>query len=216
MKSSIAIVALVVTSIGLGAALPAVAQDATATPVAAQSDKGPGPGMHRMLRGDGMGRPGGMMRPGGMGGGAGGLIALACSDKGAEALDVALLHLSYRLQLTDAQKPLFDTFRTKALTTETSFADTCKASRPDTTADARPDMLARLKAGLAIDQARLTALNTVLPDFETLYDSLTDAQKQSITPRGQWSMSGDQDFGAMGHRDGGMGRMGRPAMPGRS
>lgn len=215
MKSSIAIVALVVTTIGLGAVLPATAQDATTTPAAAQADNGPGPGMHRLLRGDGMGRPGGMMRPGGMG--AGGLIALACSDKGSEALDVALLHLSYRLQLTDAQKPLFDTFRSKALTTETSFADTCKTARPDTTADAKPDMLARLKSGLAIDQARLTALNDVLPDFEALFSSLTDTQKQSITPRGQWNMNGDQDFGAsgMGHRDGGMGRIGRPTAPGR-
>ncbi len=212
MKSTLAVVALVATTIGLASAFPASAQDAAPT-LAAASDHGPG--MHRVWRHDGPGRAGGMgMR--GMGR-TGGLLALACSDKGPEALDVALLRLSYRLDLTDAQKPLFDAFRTKALTTETSFADTCKASRPDKTADAKPDMLARLKASLAIDQARLTALNDVLPDFEALYSSLTDAQKASINPRGPMDLSG-AGAGPQGHwhRDGGMGRMGRPAMPGRS
>jgi hypothetical protein len=189
LKSSIAIAALVVASIGL--AVPVLAQSAPASSDGAQiglsldssappadasqaapgTDTGPGTdGTRHMMAGREMGPMG--------------LLALACSPKGTEALDVALLRLSYKLNLTADQKPLFDTFREKALTTQTSFSDTCKTDRPTAaaTADARPDFLTRLKTRLAIDQARLTALNDVLPSFEALYTSLTDAQKAALMP----------------------------------
>jgi hypothetical protein len=194
VKSSIALAALVAASLGLGAILPAAAQDAAPSPPPAaaatpdQTMADPDQGLLDLFLPDSgtsdarfmMPGPGGMGR-GGMGRG-GGILALACSPKGAEALDVLLVHLQYRLDLTDTQKPLFDAFRTKALTTETSFADTCKSSLPDRSADAKPDMLSRLKAGLAVDQAKLTALNDVLPDFEALYDTLTDQQKAALAP----------------------------------
>jgi hypothetical protein len=174
MKSSQAIAALVATTLALGGALPVSAQDAT-TP-AAMYWWNNGPRHMQMMA------PGHEMRPGrGMMGPAG-LLRLACSDRGAEALEIALVRLSHRLDLTAEQKPLFDSFRTAALTTQTSFADTCKANRPDRSSG-RPDLLARLKSRLAIDQARLTALNTVLPDFEALYNSLSDQQKQALLPR---------------------------------
>jgi hypothetical protein len=196
MKYSFAIAALVATTIGLGAALPALAQGAGPT-VAQRLDRAPDrnadPGRN-LDPGRGVGPDRApdkgrfMLREQGMG--PAGLLMLACSPDGAENLDVALLRASYRLNLTAEQQKLFDTFRANALSTETSFADTCKASLPDRSAETKPDMLARLKAGLAIDQARLTALNSILPDFEALYNSLSDAQKASLLPHRGMGMGG--------------------------
>ncbi len=110
-------------------------------------------------------------------------LGLVCSDRGAEALEIAFVRLSHRLDLAGEQQPLFDALRTKALTTQTSFADDCKAALPDRSAGTRPDLLDRLKSTLAIEEARLTALNAVLPEFEAFYGSLTDAQKDDLLPR---------------------------------
>jgi hypothetical protein len=177
---SLAAVALATTLLGL--ALPAIAQDsAPAAPRWQQSGPrhfAPDRGMPNRF-------------------GPGRLLMLACSDKGPEALELALVRMSYRLELTTDQQKLFDAFRSKALTTETSFADACKANRPATADNARPDLLARMKAGLAIDQARLTALSDVLPDFETFFNSLSDEQKANVLPgrgmgmgTGRWHRQG--------------------------
>jgi hypothetical protein len=115
-----------------------------------------------------------------------GLMALACSPNGPTVLQKVLDRTDKRLQLSTDQEALFGTFRTKALADETTFADACKANLPDRSSG-RPDMLTQLKSGLAVDQARLTALNDVLPSFEALYNSLSDQQKQNLLPhRGQW------------------------------
>ncbi len=214
MKTSFAIAALVATTLGLGSVLPALAQDAPPAAAARQWQNGPG----HMMPGRGMGP--GRMGPGrGMGGiggapgmGPAGLLLLACSDRGAEALEIALVHVSYRLHLSADQQKLFDTFRAKALTTETNFADTCKAARPAATGDARPDLLARLKAGLAVDQARLTALSDVLPDFEALYTSLSDTQKAALVPHHKAFGPGGMGKGRWSHR-GGMPRPPRDGGP---
>jgi hypothetical protein len=190
MKTPTAIAALIVASISL-AALPAFAQDAgsssTPPPPASPSaaapatpDHGPGGRGHMRLRGpmagDSASRPFAM-------------LALACSDRGAGALEKMLDRSARRLDLSADQQKLFDAFRTKALTAQTGFADACKAARPDRTAQTRPDLLDRVRAGLAVDQARLTALNEVFPDFEALYNSLSDQQKQHLLPRaGRWDM----------------------------
>ena len=182
MKHPLAIAALVVTSISLATALPVMAQDQAATPVAKRSDRE----IHRSIARD-------------MGPGRGaGLLGLVCSDKGAEALEIAFVRWSHRLDLTAEQQALFDTLKAKALTTQTSFADTCQAAMPDRSADTKPDLLESLKARLTVEEAKLTALNAVLPDFEAFYGSLSDEQKASLMP------------GGMGPRDGGPGdRMGR-------
>ena len=208
MKTSLAIVALVATTIGLGTALPAFAQ-AAPTPPAAPSATAPADqnAPHGMRQG-GMGQH--RIAGPGRGMGPAGLLMLACSDKGAEALEIALVRMSHRLDLTADQQALFDAFRTKALTTETSFADTCKTSRPDRTADVKPDALARLKAGLAVDQARLTAMTDVLPDFEALFNSLSDKQKANLLPHRDWGMGhGAGRFGDHGGKD----RGGPPPAP---
>ncbi|MEO6012241.1 MAG: Spy/CpxP family protein refolding chaperone [Devosia sp.] len=203
MKTSIALAALVATSIGFATVLPASAQD-TAGPIAVKALRHDGGGM----RPDGAG-------PGDMGRGGPRFLALICSDKGAEALDVAFTRMTHRIDLTDAQKTLFDTFKTTALTTQTSFADACKAAMPDQTAETKPDLLTGLKAGLKVDQARLTAMNAVLPSFEAFFTSLTDAQKADLMPKRD--MNDDRGGPDRGGPDrGGQGdRMGRPPAPGR-
>jgi hypothetical protein len=195
VKHSVALAALVVTSISL-VALPSFAQDQTVA-FAQRGDH-----IHLMIRdGDGPG----------MGPGRGaGILGLACSDKGAEALDVAFTRLTHHIDLTAEQQKLFDTFKTKALTTQTSFADACQAARPDRTADAKPDLLEHLKARLAVQEAELTAMNAVLPDFEAFYASLTDEQKAALLP-GFGNDGGDR----MGRDHDGPGRMLRGPAPGR-
>lgn len=185
MKSSIAIAALVATAIGLGAAASAFAQDATDSSSASAPPTVNGDAAAPTA--PGAMPPGGMMPARAMmphrAMGPGALLVLACSSEGTEALDAALLHLSYRLDLTADQKPLFQTFHDKAMADESTFADACKANAPAAADNgAKPDFLTRFKDRLAIDQARITALNDVLPSFEALYATLTDAQKASLLP----------------------------------
>ncbi len=178
MKHSIALAALVASTMGFATILPAAAQDQPSV-VAAKADRQ----FHRFgNRDDGPGRNAG-------------ILGLVCSDRGAEALEIAFVRLSHRLDLAGEQQPLFDALRTKALTTQTSFADDCKAALPDRSAGTRPDLLDRLKSTLAIEEARLTALNAVLPEFEAFYGSLTDAQKDDLLPRGGMRMHDRGDRG---------------------
>jgi LTXXQ motif family protein len=208
VKSSIAIAALLVAGLGVAAVAPTLAQSAPGsaapgpTPPAAGAQVDPNldttaPATPRLFGARAMGPHRAM--------GPGALLMLACSPKGAEALDVTLLRLSYRLDITADQKPLFDAFREKALTTETSFADTCKTNAPQSADNAKPDFLARFKARLAVDQARLTALNDVLPSFEALYGSLSDTQKAALLPhRVGMGPGGQGSMGGMHHwRNGG-------------
>jgi len=180
----LALAALVATSMS-AIALPVLAQDTT--PVAAKWDRqAHRPAQPPIHNGRGLAR----------GAGAGGLFALVCSDRGAEALEVGLVRIAHRLDLTEAQKPLFDALKTTALTTQTSFADTCKAALPAQADATRPDLLERLKSGLRLEQARLSAMNSVLPDFEAFYTSLTPAQKADLMPaRGDRSGHGPRDRG---------------------
>jgi hypothetical protein len=151
--------------------------------------------------------------PGSMRMGRGGFtpwLNLVCSPKGAEELEIALVRLDHRLTLTDAQKPLYDAFRTSALTAQTGFADKCAAARPAKDAAAKPDLIDALKTRLDLDAARLEALNTVLPDFEKFYDSLTDAQKADLLPDRMERREMMRDF-----RGPGAGRFLRDGAPGR-
>jgi hypothetical protein len=186
----------------------AVSTLALAPAVQAQ-DRGPGRSMDNRheMRGEGRGSDHGM-RPGmrgdmgmrgdvgmrrGMGGhGLAGILAFNCSPRSAEALELGLVRLSYRLDLTDEQKPLFDALRSSALTAQTSLADECAAQRPaaDTAASsqatpstATPDPVGAIRNRLAIDSARIAAVESVLPDFEALVNSLSDEQTAGLGPQ---------------------------------
>lgn len=111
----------------------------------------------------------------------GGIAGLICSTDGAAQLETRLADIAIKLALTAEQQPLFDAYRTAALTAQTSFAESCAKPQPAAAAPA-PDALAMLKDRQARQTAELAALNAVLPSFEALYNSLTDAQKAVLQP----------------------------------
>lgn len=190
--STTALAALLVAVIGSTAIIPvASAQDGTKVTIEQTHFR---PDGRMMMRMDGPGA----------------FLDLVCSPDGAEALEVALVRLDHRLELTDAQRPLFDKLKTTALTAQTSFADKCEAARPAKDAATTPDLVDRMKARIVIDTARLEALNAVLPDFEALFDSLTDAQKASLVPDREDRREIFRDF-----RDQAPGRYLRDQAPGR-
>jgi|GEM_PF-3269520 len=178
MRSAFAVAALVATSLSFAAILPAAAQNAPvapSVPPAANAAPDSAAPMHHAHPGQRhMQRQHNNMR-------RGGLLAAACSAKGPAILQRLLDRGARRLDLSADQQKLFDAFRTTALSAETTFSDSCKADMPQKGA-ARPDLPARLKAGLAIDQARVTALTSVLPDFTAFYTSLS-ADQQAKLPR---------------------------------
>jgi len=116
--------------------------------------------------------------------GSRGIIDLLGTPRGAEALEIAFVRLSHRIDLTDTQKPLFEDLKTTALAAQSSFADAAKAARESLTANnQRPDLVTGLKARVAVDTARLEAINTVLPKLEAFMNSLSDQQKADLMPR---------------------------------
>lgn len=175
--TSTAIAALVAGTLGLAALTPA-----------AIAQQGPNPGQH----------PGGhhiqMQIPGHFGGHrferfrntrvpgvrAGSLLDLVCSPNGAERTEIGFVRLSYRLGLTEAQRPLFDDLRAAALTAQTQYADACAAR---TGADATPTPVDRLANQIADNTLRLELMETLLPKLEAFYDSLDDTQKAALEPR---------------------------------
>lgn len=185
------------TSMTIAALVVAVAAGAATAPVSAQDHgkqdyRGPGHNAQRqhdaprgfwLQRERGPGQMKFSMR-GGPGGQRGGMLALVCAPEGADRLEHLLLNISQRVDPTAEQQPLFDALKTAALTAQTDFADTCASARPATTADAaRPDLADRMKARHAVEKAHVEAMTTVIPAFETFYDSLTDEQKLSLEPR---------------------------------
>lgn len=185
------------TSMTIAALVVAVAAGAATAPVYAQDHgrhefRGPGQDVQRNHEGPrgfflererGPGQMKFSMR-GGPGGQRGGVLSFVCSPKGADRLEHLLLNISQRVDPTAEQQPLFDALKTAALTAQTDFADTCATARPDRTAEAaRPDLADRMKARHAIEKAHVEAMTTVIPAFETFYDSLTDEQKLSLEPR---------------------------------
>lgn len=119
----------------------------------------------------------------GPGGPRGGFIDVTCSDRGAEGIEHAFVSLSYRVDLTDEQKPVFDDLKATALGAQADFAETCTAAVDAVRDNGDADMLQRMQTRLAIETARIEALETVLPKFETFYNGLSDEQKASLQPR---------------------------------
>jgi hypothetical protein len=192
--TSTALAALLVAAIGSTAIVPAATAQETAPAGATATVQEVHHRHDRMMRRDG---------------GPDRLINFVCSPDGAEALEVVLVRLSYRLDLTAEQQPLFDALRTTALTAQTDFADTCAAAMP--AEGETPDMIDMVKNRVAIDTARLEAINAILPDLEALYDSLSDEQKAGIFPERRGDRMIQREF-----RDQAPGRSERPAAPGRS
>ncbi|HTO28182.1 MAG TPA: Spy/CpxP family protein refolding chaperone [Devosia sp.] len=176
-----AIVALMTATIGLSAIAPVFAQDAAPTQVQA----GNGPGLHFRHDNKGFGPMGGQR-------GGGDFLNFG---GGAEAIEVALVRLSHRIELTAEQQPLFDTLKTTALAAAADFAAATEGLRPqggpavptppaegETATATAPDMSERLENRIAIETAHLAALQAVQPAAAAFFDSLTDEQKAQLMP----------------------------------
>lgn len=224
MKSvtSRALVAVVATALSLGG-LSAVYAQATAPAASSTTQPGtPGPmgpwgAHHRNLQDWGMhgGRMGPGMMMGGMMGGMASLgegprarlLNLVCSDRGAEAIDIAFVRLSYRLKPTADQQAAFDALKSTALEEQAKFADACKTAAPQ--AGQKTDPVQAMKDRITLETARLAAMNAILPKFEALYSSLDDAQKAALTPQRRFGQGPAGHPRMMGQWDGQWhGRMG--------
>lgn len=200
--STTAIVALMTTAIGLGTIAPAAAQ-ATTAPAATQSQPADlATGAERGFRnGPGMRQ----------GGGAGGLLNI---ERGAEAIEIAIVRLSHAIELTDEQTVLLEALKTDALAAAATFEAATDGLRPNPPAEGetaeRPDISERFNNRIAMETARLDALEAVQPAFTAFFDSLTDEQKADLVPQ-----RGDRMAG-MGKQHGGPGQHGgqRPMGPG--
>ena len=214
-----AIVALMTATIGLSAAAPSFAQDATAptaNPAQAQmphTGKSFGGNFRHNEQGPRHGGPGAMGEMGEMGG-PGALLDF----RNAEAIEIALVRLSHRIELTTEQQPLFDAFKTAAVKAATDFTTAAEALRPaapaagDTAAATpapRPDFAERLTNRIAMEKAQLAALEAVQPSATAFFGSLTDEQKVALAPE-RGDHGGPGQFGKGGPRHQGHNQVGAP------
>jgi len=184
--SSTAIAALLTATLGLSAAAPALAQDTPGAPDVQAQQNQPG---ERGFRGPQRG------------GNAGDILGF---ERGAEAVEIALVRLTHQLELTEAQKPLLETLKSDALAAAETFRSQTEGLRPTPPAAGetaqRPDAARLLENRIAIEKAHLAALESVQPAFAAFFDSLTDAQKAELAPaRGERSDGPQrQHFGQRG------------------
>ncbi|HEV7345865.1 MAG TPA: Spy/CpxP family protein refolding chaperone [Devosia sp.] len=163
-----ALAVLMTAGLCLAATAPAAAQDAA--PAQAQAQDGFD---HRNHGPRQMGRMGG-----------GDLLRFA---RGAEGIEVALVRLSHRIELTPEQQPLFDAFKAVALSAAADFASATEGLRPAVQDEgetaAMPGFSERLANRIAIDTARLAALEAVQPAATAFFDSLTAEQQAQLNPQ---------------------------------
>lgn len=167
-----AVLALVTASLGLGAAAPLLAQDAATPAAQTQGDNQPAaergfrnaPGMHQR----------------GMGGG------FLNVERGAEAIEIAVVRLSHAIDLTEEQMALLDTLKTDALAAASTFEATTVGLRPTIAAVGEtvtaPGMSERFANRIAMETARLAALQSIQPAYTAFFDSLTDEQLAQLLP----------------------------------
>lgn len=195
--TSTAVAALLIATLSVTAIAPAFAQETTPPAASSQDQAGkPGPGLRFQHQG------------GQRGGGD-----LLDFGRGAEGVEIALVRLSYRIELTTEQQPLFDALRTAALDAASSFETAVQGLHPDPAATAtaeRPNPTQRLENRIAIETAHLTALEAVQPAFTAFFDSLTDEQKAALTPErpdrpgqpGMFGKDGPRQHQGQGQRPG--------------
>jgi hypothetical protein len=236
---------LLAGSAGISGLVPAYAQDqAPATPPAATAPSEPAPpaaspdtqtpqgntrpGFNRNWRQQGNAMQPFARRGGGNGGFARGpfgrglgtsVLDLSCGDRGAEALEIAFVRIQYEVKPNDQQRPLFDALRTAAIADQKNYADACRAAISAMRSQANATVLDRFSARLALETARVNALNDILPKFRAFFDSLTDDQKAAFQPatRGFTRDGSGPNPGAFGgwrNRQGGPGSGNRPNSPG--
>jgi len=126
-----------------------------------------------------------------------------CEDHAAHTA-AKLAFVETKLSLTDAQKPLFAKWRQAVMDSATKQKTACLAEAPPKP-DAKPTVLEHEQHEEAMLTARLQMLQSTRPALEAFYNSLTDAQKDSLNRMHDEHMHG---HGHEGH--GGEGFMHRP------
>lgn len=179
--STKAALALVASTISLAALAPTMAQDAPANPPAQTQAAPAAPAPGKAHNGFGFGPRGQNF---------GGLITL---ERGAENVEVALVRLSHRLDLSDDQKALLETLKTDAVAAAKSFTEaTADLRRPRAAATARPDLTQQFDNRLALAKAQVEALEAIQPSYSAFVASLTDEQKAKLGPtRNNWGKWGN-------------------------
>ena len=166
--SSTAVAALLTATLGLSAVAPVLAQDAPgSSDVQAERSQSAERGFRGPQRD----------------GNAGDILDV---ERGAEAVEIALVRLTHRLDLTEAQKPLLETLKSEALAAAETFRSQTESLRPTRPAAGetaqRPDAAQMLENRIALEKAHLAALEAVQPAFAAFFDSLTDTQKAELAP----------------------------------
>lgn len=203
-----AMVALMTATLGLSAAAPAFAQDAAAAPQT-QTDnhggKGPGEngdhGGHHDQSGPGHDDHGpGKGGPRGENGRGGphGMLDLNNPD----AVEIGLVRLSQRIDLTPEQQPLFDTYKTAAMAAATKFSGVIEGLRPAAPVEGqtpvRPEISEMLANRITVTTAELDALKAVQPSAAAFFDSLTAEQLAELMPQRPDRAGGPGAEGPMG------------------
>lgn len=173
--TSTTIAALLVAAIGAGVSVPVMAQDqGPREDFAARGE----PDMKRHIERRG---------PEGHG-----FLALVCAPDGADRLQHMLLSVAQQTDPTGEQVALYDAFKSTATTAQADFAATCAAARPAEDATANRNLIDNLNTRLEIEEARVAAMNAVIPAFEAFYNSLGDAQKTALEPRDRDGRRGER------------------------
>ncbi|MBE7732382.1 Spy/CpxP family protein refolding chaperone [Devosia faecipullorum] len=168
--STPAIVALMTATLGLSTLPAAFAQETIQGPDTAQTQP-----RHSDERGF---RPGGNGHQRTFGGGT--ILGL---ERGAEAVEIALVRLGHRLDLTEDQAGLLDNLKSVSLAAAEDLAatfDTIRSAAGETAE--RPDLPVQLENRIAFDKAHLAALESVQPALTAFFDSLDDQQKAALAP----------------------------------
>jgi len=145
-----------------------------------------------------------------------GLMGAMCSGNAAEMTDHLLVGLEYKIKPTDAQKSVFEDFKSAARAAAAKAKTACPPEHVKAAEGSAPaphkspvERLAMMETRLA---AELEAVRTVRPAAEKLYAALSEDQKKAMAPqdqnqdhdRGGWSRRGEG--GRDGENSGDMGR----------
>ncbi|MCB0639202.1 MAG: Spy/CpxP family protein refolding chaperone [Lewinella sp.] len=117
---------------------------------------------------------------------------LSCSEQGSQRIGMMLTQLEQRLDLTEDQQALFDTFYTSATDAQASYLETCQTVTDLTAADnasettvPNPAELLKLRAENL--KAEASALDSVVPSATAFFDSLTADQLALMVPQQQFA-----------------------------
>ena len=117
---------------------------------------------------------------------AAGPVHFVCAENGAERIENGLSRMATRLDLTEEQSAAFEDFKSASLSAQEDFAQACDEFKPAQRGQAQNgdevDLIDRMNNRQSMMAAQLSAMQSVMPDLEKFFDSLTDEQKHQMRP----------------------------------